>query len=106
LKQFDIYPNDNKKEIDFLTSKEVIELLNRKAKVAVWIDISVEHVHKGFTVFNLLCAGRYSNYENEFYDTKNGTACFGLKSPKLPLGFIEGVKFKLEGKPRKSFIKW
>jgi hypothetical protein len=106
LKQFDIYPNDNKKEVNFLTSKEVVKLLNRKEKVPVWIDISVEYVHKGFTVFNLLCAGRYSNDDNEFYYTKNGTGCFGVKSPNLPIDFIEGVKFELKEKPRKLFFKW
>jgi hypothetical protein len=105
LKQFDIYPGDNEKKINFITSKAVVQLLNRKGAVPVWIDISVEYVHKGYTVFNLLCAGRYSYDSKEFYYTKNGTSCFGVKSPNLPIEFVIGEKFKLKEKPKRLFFR-
>ena len=106
LKQFDIYPSDNDKTIDFITADKVINLLNRNGKVPVWIDISVEYVHKKFTVFQLLCAGRYSADENEFYYLKAGTGPFGIKSPTLPIGYVEGDKFNLKSKPKKNFFQW
>ncbi len=106
LKQFDIYPSDNGKIIDFITAERVINLLNRNGKVPVWIDISIEYVHKNFTVFQLLCAGRYSADENEFYYLKGGTGPFGIKRPTLPIDYVEGVKFDLKSKPKKNFFQW
>ncbi|MBX3241712.1 MAG: hypothetical protein KIT80_12060 [Chitinophagaceae bacterium] len=104
LKQFDIYPRDNDKIIDFITADKVINLLNRNGKVPVWIDISVEYVYKGYTVFQLLCAGRYSADQNEFYYLKGETGPFGIKSPTLPIDYIEGVKFNLKPKPKRIFL--
>ncbi len=95
LKQFDIYPNDNGKIIEFISENEVVKLLCRNEKVPVWIDISVESFYKDQTIFRLHCAGRYSNDENEFYYSKNGTGPFGIKSPTLPPNYIEGQKFSL-----------
>lgn len=106
LKQFDLYPSGNDKIVDFITEEKVVSLLNRNGKVPVWIDISVEYVHKNFTVFQLLCAGRYSDDENEFYYLKGRTGPFGIKSPSLPFDYVEGVKFKLKSKPKKSFFQW
>ncbi len=106
LKQFDIYPSDNNKIVDFITADKVISLLNRKGKVPVWVDISVAYVHKNFTVFQLLCAGRYSSDENEFYYLKGGTGPFGIKSPTFPIDYIEGVKFNLKSKPKRKFFQW
>lgn len=106
LKQFDIYPADNGKIVDFISADKVINLLNRNGKVPVWIDISVEHVYKKYTVFQLLCAGRYSADENEFYYLKGGTGPFGIKSPTFPIEYIEGIKFNLKSKPKKHFFQW
>jgi hypothetical protein len=106
LKQFDIYPAENGKIVDFIAAGKVVSLLNRKGKVPVWIDISVAYVHKNFTVFELLCAGRYTDKENEFYYLKGGTGPFGIKSPVLPIDYVEGVKFNLKSKPKKGFFQW
>jgi len=70
LTQFDIYPNDNGKIVELVEEKEVIELLCRKDKVPVWIDISVESVYKAKTIFRLLCAGRYSDKLLELHKTR------------------------------------
>jgi hypothetical protein len=69
--------------------------LCRQGKVPVWIDISVESVYKDQTIFRLLCAGRYTDNEEEFYYNKRETAMFGIKSPTMPPNYVEGQKFKL-----------
>jgi hypothetical protein len=106
MKQFDIYPIDNNKKVEYISDKEVVKLLCRNEKVPVWINISVESIYKDQTIFRLLCAGRYSEVENEFYYYKGGTGPFGIKSPTFPPNYIEGVKFKLKERKRKSIINW
>ncbi len=95
LKQFDVYPDDNGIIKNSLTEAEVVDLLFRKDKVPVWIDINVCESNKEETIFNLLCAGRYSNNKDEFYYNHNGSGPFGVKSPILPVNFVEGNKFKI-----------
>lgn len=104
LTGFDIYPDDNGKKITLIDSGKVVELLCRKNKIPVWIDISVDRIHKGSTVFRLLCAGRYTDNELELYYRKNGTGPFGIKSPTLPPGYIAGQQFKI--KEKNSIINW
>ncbi|MBD8080958.1 hypothetical protein [Chryseobacterium caseinilyticum] len=102
--QFDIYPEDSGKKIRLIDEKQVVNLLCRKNKVPVWIDISVQCVHKNKTIFSLDCAGRYSDDENEFYYKKRGTGSFGIKSPVFPVDYIEGEKFRLKDKYKKSWL--
>ena len=105
LKQFDIYPNDNDKIVKLISATAVVDLLYRKDKVPVWINISVESIQKNSTVFELLCAGRYSADSNEFYYFKHGTGPFGIKSPTFPPGYKDdGSKFHL--KKKKSVFGW
>lgn len=106
LTQFDIYPNDNDKKVELIDENEVVKLLCRKEKVPVWIDISVECVYKKTTIFNLLCAGRYSDNYEEYYYKNDGTGPFGIKSPILPFDYVEGNKFNLNKKYKKSFFSW
>lgn len=95
LTQFDMYPADDGKILEALKDIEVAELLCRREKVPVWVDISVASVAHGFTVFELRCAGRYTDDRKEFYYEKGGSGPFGIKSPPLPAGFQEGTKFRL-----------
>ncbi|MCD1117960.1 hypothetical protein [Chryseobacterium turcicum] len=104
LTQFDLYPKDDNKKFKLIDENEVVELLCRKDKVPVWIDISVESVYKDKTILSLYCAGRYSDNENEFYYIKQGTGPFGIKGPIFPIGYKEGQKFKLKNNYRKSFL--
>ena len=106
LKQFDIYPIDNDKKVEYISDKEVVKLLCRNEKVPVWIDISVDSIHKNQTIFRLLCAGRYSEDENEFYYNEQGTGPFGIKSPIFPANYIEGEKFKLKVRKTKTILNW
>lgn len=93
---FDFFPDDDDKSLEFIDAAEVVEVLFRNNKVPVWIDISVESTFNQHTVFRLLCAGRYSSDEQALYYAKNGTGPFGIKSPALPVDFVEGEKFKLQ----------
>jgi len=95
LTQFDIYKEDDGVIKLNLTDNEVVELLYRKNKVPVWININVLKSSRKSTTFNLLCAGRYSDDKKEFYYNDNGSGPFGIKSPKLPIDYKEGKKFKL-----------
>lgn len=96
LAQFDIYPEDNEKIERGLTDKEVCDLLHKKGKVPVWIDIAVHKSDRITTTFKLLCSGRYSDDKNDYYYHSRGTGSFGIKSPKLPIDYKEGQKFKLK----------
>lgn len=98
LTQFDIYPEDNGRIENGLTDKEVCELIYRKGKVPVWIDIAVHKSDRNTTTFKLLCSGRYSDDKEEYYYQSGGTGPFGIKSPNLPLDYKEGQKFKLKTK--------
>jgi len=105
LTQFDIYPNDNNKVVKLISATEVVDLLCRKDKVPVWIDVSVESVYKNKTVFELICAGRYSADTNEYYYNKSESGPFGIKSPTFPIGYKnDDTKFYLRKK--KSFFSW
>lgn len=106
LKQFDIYPDDNEKIVELATEIETVDLLFRNGKVPVWINICVDTISENCTVLKLLCAGRYSNDNNEFYYLKNGTGPFGIKSPNLPANYIEGVKFNLPVKTKSLKYKY
>lgn len=95
LNQFDVYPEDAGKRHDMITAGEVAELLWRKEKLPVWIDISVESVVGDITVLRLLCAGRYSSDPEAYYYKAGGSGPFGIKSPVLPPDHSEGSRFKL-----------
>lgn len=94
--KFDIYPEDEGIIKLNLTNIEVIDLLYRKNKVPIWIDINVLKSSRKTTTFNLLCAGRYSDDDDELYYNEDHAGPFGIKSPTFPIGYKEGKKFKLE----------
>ncbi|WP_316632553.1 hypothetical protein [uncultured Flavobacterium sp.] len=94
--KFDTYPDDEGIIKLNLTEIEVIDLLCRNNKIPIWIDISVLKSSRKSTTLNLLCAGRYSNDEEEFYYNDNESGPFGIKSPTFPIGYKEGEKFSLK----------
>lgn len=93
--KFDIYPNDNGKISSEISETEVVELLYRKGKIPVWIDINVYKADNKSTTFKLLCAGRYTNIKKDYYYNHNGSGPFGIKSPILPPNYVEGTKFEI-----------
>ena len=98
LTQFDLYPEDQGIIKLNLSDTEVVDLLYRKNKIPVWIDISVLKSSRKSTTFNLLCAGRYTDDKEEYYYNRNGSGPFGIKSPTLPLNYHEGKKIRLQNK--------
>lgn len=95
IDQFDIYPEDDGITKINLSDNEVVDLLYRKNKIPIWIDINVIKVNMKITTFNLVCAGRYSENKKEYYYNDCGCAPFGIKSQTFPIGYKEGKKFKL-----------
>lgn len=95
LTQFDTYPEDEGKVINNADIFQVTQLLLRKTKVPVWIDISVSGVLGHTTVLTLICAGRYTGIINEMYYHSRGLGPFGVKSPVFPANYIEGSKFNI-----------
>ncbi|MBC5835307.1 FAM151 family protein [Flavobacterium sp. F372] len=94
--QFDFYQEDNGIIKLNLIDIEVIDLLYRKNKVPVWININVLKSSRKSTTFNLLCAGRFTDNKEEFYyNNKIGSTPFGIKSPELPIDYSQGKKFSL-----------
>lgn len=102
--QFDFYPEDEGIIKLNLTDNDVVDLLYRKNKIPVWIDISVLKSSKKSTTFNLLCAGRYSENKEEYYYLDDVFPPFGIKGPTFPIGYKEGEKFWLKKKQFTSII--
>ena len=103
LAHFDAHIEGNKKIIKMANSGTVIAALLRDAKVPVWIDISVSEIIDEKTILNLLCANKYSENKEDLYYHQLGLGPFGIKSPNLPVDYIEGVHFKL---PEKKKSVW
>lgn len=102
--QFDFHPEDEGIIKLNLTDNEVVDLLYRKNKIPVWINISVVKSSRKSTTFNLLCAGRYSKNKEEYYYCDDGFPPFGIKSPTFPIGYREGEKFWLKKRQFTSII--
>lgn len=95
LKEFRLFPEDKGKYFHRITAIEVVNLLWREDQVPVWIDIAVVASRKQETTMSLWCAGRYSGDEEKYYYRKRGTGPFGIKSPNLPYGYVQGELFTL-----------
>lgn len=90
-----VYPDDKGKIIPDLSDTDVVDLLYRDDACPQWIDISVAGASKGVTLVRLLCCGRYHGDETRMYYYLDGTQPFGIKTPDLPDGWEEGMRFKL-----------
>lgn len=96
LTQFGLYPGDKGVVIEKTNDYDVVQMLLRKGKVPVWINILVSAIRIDKTVSKLFCAGRYSDDMKEMYYHESGLGPFGVKSPSLPVDFKEGSKFILQ----------
>jgi len=67
-----------------LLASDVIVKVMKDDKVPVWIDIMVDRVENGNTVFSLECSDRYESDETKLYYTWCGSAPFGIKCTHLP----------------------
>lgn len=81
-----------------------MDLLYRKNKIPIWIDIKVLKSNRNSTTFNLFCTGRYSDNEEELYYNDTGSGPFGIKGPTFPIGYKAGKKFSLKKNQFRKFI--
>lgn len=95
IDRFDFYPKDDGIVKLNLSDNEVADLLYRKNKIPIWIDINVFKVEDEVTTLNVACAGLYSESKEEYYYSNDGFAPFGIKGPIFPIGYKEGEKFWL-----------
>lgn len=91
-----LFPEDTGKELAALSEEEVVSLLCRDERCPAWIDISVEAVDPTFTLLNLRCCGRFSDNPEKMHYAKYGRGPFGVKSPVIPVGWKEGMRFTLK----------
>jgi hypothetical protein len=95
-----VYPADDGRIESDLTDVAIVELVHRQDLCPQWIDISVAGADQSVTFVRLLCCGRYHSNESRMHYYQNGSQPFGIKSPDLPEGWQEGVKFELESRAR------
>jgi hypothetical protein len=100
-----IYPEDDRREFKFDSREKVADLLVREDRCPEWIDISVEAAGTDHTVLRLLCCGRYHADIDRMYYNFQGTGPFGIKSPDLPPGYIEGSIFDIPTVRESSWLR-
>jgi hypothetical protein len=90
-----VYPLDDGLEYPSLTAEDVTKVLWRDGWCPEWIDVAVEAQAVDHTQVCLRCCGRYTSDERRMYYAQQGTGPFGIKSPDMPYGYIEGTKFRI-----------
>lgn len=90
-----VYPQDDGREISFASADEVVALLYRDGRCPEWIDVAVEAAGPNFTLVRLLCCGRFTDDLEKMYYRREGRGPFGIKSPDLPPGYVEGSRFEI-----------
>ncbi|MFA6172348.1 MAG: hypothetical protein WC701_01560 [Kiritimatiellales bacterium] len=90
-----VYPEDEGRIESDLTDTAVVDLLHRDDRCPQWIDIAVAGADKNTTLLRLLCCGRYHGDESRMYYYESGLQPFGIKSPDLPVGWEEGITFRV-----------
>ena len=91
-----LYPEDDGKVVDLSSEEDAVSLLWRDGRCPEWIDIAVDAVSLEFTLLRLLCCGRFTAAQERLYYHKRGFGPFGIKSPNLPYGWSEGVRFDIK----------
>ena len=80
---------------------DVVDKIMKDDRVPVWIDVMVDRIEKGTTVFSIQCSDRYESDERKLYYTWSGSAPFGIKCEHFPK---EWTLFELQGiLPRMKF---
>lgn len=90
-----VYPEYDGVEHSSVSADDAVNVLVRDGRCPAWIDVSVEAENASFTLIRLLCCGRYTDDPKRFYYTYQGTGPFGIKSPDLPSGYRENMRFML-----------
>ena len=88
-------PDDLGRTVDAASESDVVALLYRDGRCPDWIDVSVYRIGAGFTELRLICSGRFTNDRTKMCYHSRGLGPFGIKSPDLPPGFVEGSTFAI-----------
>lgn len=95
---FLMYPDDDEQTFENQCIEEVINLLSRRNHIPFWIDINVKSCTNKVTILRLCCSGSYTDNLEKMLYSDRGLGPFGVKSPDLPIGWIDGKKIKLKTK--------
>ncbi len=101
-----IYPEEELPENEYLGPYDIeqaISFLWREKKIPEWVDASVHSEDAEFTYLQLLCCGRFTALEKNFYHLEEGYPTFHVTSPPLPIGWEsieESGKFNLYWKEK------
>ena len=82
-----VYPDDPLRVgnlTDSLTLDQVVDLLWRDDRIPEWIDMSACRTTPNFTLFSLICCGRFTDRSDLLYYSDAAHCPFGIKSPNLP----------------------
>jgi hypothetical protein len=77
------------------SATQVIAYLWRDGLIPCWIDVSVIAADSPTTIVELACCGRFTNDDSILYYRHTSRPPFGVKSPTLPPGWIEGERFDI-----------
>ena len=88
-------PDDLGRTVAMATEDDVVSLLYRDGRCPDWIDVLVLRVGDEFTELHLICSGRFTDDREKMCYNNRGLGPFGIKSPVLPPGFVEGTKFSI-----------
>ena len=92
--RYDLVPRngprrENESADSKLEAKDVVDKIMKDDKVPVWIDIMVDRIEKGTTVFAVECSERYESDESQPDYTWSGTAPFGIKCTHFPKSWLK-----------------
>lgn len=90
-----LYPEDDGREFADQSEDQAIALLCRDRRCPEWIEVSVEASNPNYSLLQLLCCGRFTANRSSMYYESRGLGPFGIKSPKLPPDFTDGMRFRL-----------
>lgn len=91
-----LFPHEDNLVLKAQSRDSVVECLFRDGRCPEWIDISAHAVGPDFTLFRLLCCGRFTSDDSRMYYHSCGLGLFGIKSPDLPKSYQDGQRFALQ----------
>ncbi len=98
--EFKLFPEDSFRTVHLqrLTAQQVVDELWRNGLVPQWVDLSVIGETGVSTLVGVLACGRFTSDEKRLYRPLNeeyGYAPFQVKSPVLPVGYVDGQPFSI-----------
>lgn len=87
--RYDLRLSNEPEKTDYnLRHWDVVDKVMKDDKVPMWIDMMVDRVENGKTVFSVECSDRYESDASKLCYTWSGSAPFGVKCGHFPKGWI------------------